>query len=314
MEGFGLSSGLRVEVLIAFAVAVGFFIVVGLSTGLYNHIQRRRGRPGLFAYTPPVRPFRANGRNQNRPKGLQETEIEAFCPEIEFRGPEEEPRLIISEGENTNGNKRTRQDVVIPVPPEVAGNTYTWNNTRETGAPYSGSSWETVKDSIPTFSKTVDDEVTDAEDSTALPDVMKFFLGKHIMPEGVCAVCLETVEVGDVLRLLDCGHAFHTSCITHWLASANRCPLCNVPPMKQIITNLPSNDILVNRTVTTTTQISPNSQQAEVVDREIPPSMLTRESKIQRFEEIKLSLARRYLQRLRRDNEYVSNENVHSEC
>ena len=46
-----------------------------------------------------------------------------------------------------------------------------------------------------------------------------------------CAVCLSEFVAGEQLRVLRCGHAYHTACIDKWLhckvaAGAPSCPLC----------------------------------------------------------------------------------------
>ncbi|GJD07802.1 hypothetical protein Gasu2_21400 [Galdieria sulphuraria] len=276
MDGLGMTTGLRIEVLIAFAVAVGFFIIVGLSTGLYNHVQRRRGRPGLFAYSPTVRPYRPNRRNQ-RPKGLREAEIQVLCPEIEYRGAENEPLLVSTKNSEINKTGSDKEgNVVITIPSEVAR---TVHSSSSSGAPYSALSWETVKESIP-FMYAKSKGESDYIDGEKLPDTKEFFLGKHLIPDEVCAVCLDTVELGAYLRLLPCGHAFHSSCISHWLASANRCPLCNEPPLKR----------------------TPASEDVSSSNETIDVNTLYQTSQ-QAFEDIKLSLARRFLERQKKERE-----------
>lgn len=43
-----------------------------------------------------------------------------------------------------------------------------------------------------------------------------------------CAVCLAGYEGGELLRLLPCGHRFHSECIDQWLIKQSRtCPLCS---------------------------------------------------------------------------------------
>ncbi|CAN6237711.1 unnamed protein product [Urochloa humidicola] len=43
----------------------------------------------------------------------------------------------------------------------------------------------------------------------------------------LCAVCLEDVEAGEMVRRLPaCGHLFHVECIDMWLHSHVTCPLC----------------------------------------------------------------------------------------
>jgi len=44
-----------------------------------------------------------------------------------------------------------------------------------------------------------------------------------------CTICLDDYEVGDRLRCLPCGHAFHADCIAKWLIERSAtCPLCNL--------------------------------------------------------------------------------------
>jgi E3 ubiquitin-protein ligase SDIR1 len=44
--------------------------------------------------------------------------------------------------------------------------------------------------------------------------------------ELTCSVCLEQVNVGDVLRSLPCLHQFHANCIDPWLRQQGTCPVC----------------------------------------------------------------------------------------
>lgn len=44
--------------------------------------------------------------------------------------------------------------------------------------------------------------------------------------ELTCSVCLEQVNVGDLLRSLPCLHQFHASCIDPWLRQQGTCPVC----------------------------------------------------------------------------------------
>ncbi len=40
-----------------------------------------------------------------------------------------------------------------------------------------------------------------------------------------CSVCFDTIDPCDIYKS-SCGHCFHNSCITRWLASKNTCPVC----------------------------------------------------------------------------------------
>lgn len=44
--------------------------------------------------------------------------------------------------------------------------------------------------------------------------------------ELTCSVCLEQVNVGDLLRSLPCLHQFHAGCIDPWLRQQGTCPVC----------------------------------------------------------------------------------------
>ncbi|KAJ2595699.1 hypothetical protein H4R99_005241, partial [Coemansia sp. RSA 1722] len=42
-----------------------------------------------------------------------------------------------------------------------------------------------------------------------------------------CAICLDEIHIGDVIRILPCPHLFHSDCIDRWLLyQSSFCPLC----------------------------------------------------------------------------------------
>ncbi|GMP23072.1 hypothetical protein CsSME_00000809 [Camellia sinensis var. sinensis] len=44
--------------------------------------------------------------------------------------------------------------------------------------------------------------------------------------ELTCSVCLEQVNVGELVRSLPCLHQFHAICIDPWLRQQGTCPVC----------------------------------------------------------------------------------------
>lgn len=42
----------------------------------------------------------------------------------------------------------------------------------------------------------------------------------------VCAICLEDFEEGCFVRILNCTHLFHSTCLRQWLTKSVYCPLC----------------------------------------------------------------------------------------
>lgn len=44
-----------------------------------------------------------------------------------------------------------------------------------------------------------------------------------------CSICLEAFEVGDIMRVMKCGHRFHKPCVDEWLGRYKSvCPLCKI--------------------------------------------------------------------------------------
>ena len=62
----------------------------------------------------------------------------------------------------------------------------------------------------------------------AIQPALKLLKGAfcEIMKEEICCVCLE--ECGMTGWISQCGHSFHTCCITTHLKNDQRCPLCMV--------------------------------------------------------------------------------------
>ena len=50
---------------------------------------------------------------------------------------------------------------------------------------------------------------------------------QHCHNNSTCSICIEDFELGEALRVIPCGHQYHTDCIMPWLtARAANCPMC----------------------------------------------------------------------------------------
>ena len=41
-----------------------------------------------------------------------------------------------------------------------------------------------------------------------------------------CAICIDVLKSGQMVKALQCTHKFHSSCINQWLKQKLKCPLC----------------------------------------------------------------------------------------
>ncbi|KRZ58331.1 E3 ubiquitin-protein ligase RNF6, partial [Trichinella nativa] len=47
--------------------------------------------------------------------------------------------------------------------------------------------------------------------------------------EGLCVICLTTIDHDEFIRILPCGHFYHVACIDRWLIVNNSCAICRRP-------------------------------------------------------------------------------------
>lgn len=70
----------------------------------------------------------------------------------------------------------------------------------------------------------------DAKRRVDAAEIDRRFPGTTVDDEPTCAVCLLQVELDEVCRVTDCGHAFHADCILQWWThkprTVLRCPEC----------------------------------------------------------------------------------------
>lgn len=41
-----------------------------------------------------------------------------------------------------------------------------------------------------------------------------------------CIICLERMNIGEKIKILNCGHMYHNECINEWFKRKRECPLC----------------------------------------------------------------------------------------
>lgn len=89
-----------------------------------------------------------------------------------------------------------------------------------------------------------DDERTDTATTIARSRVLKLPTTTYrrdtttsdveMATDTCCSICLDDFKTGETLRLLPCGHSFHTDCVLPWLTERQgRCPLCKTPAVDE---------------------------------------------------------------------------------
>ncbi|GJD09307.1 Protein sym-1 [Galdieria sulphuraria] len=87
-----------------FSILAGLILIVSATviTGIVNCVRRRRGLPGLFENqydrdNTPIQPRNPDSRRRKLRRGLLASEIELYCPEIIYRGPNQTPVLFLEQ-------------------------------------------------------------------------------------------------------------------------------------------------------------------------------------------------------------------------
>ena len=56
----------------------------------------------------------------------------------------------------------------------------------------------------------------------------KLWMKKSDCEESSCSICFDNFERAQkIKKLKNCGHEYHSTCITKWLKDEKRCPVCN---------------------------------------------------------------------------------------
>jgi hypothetical protein len=89
-----------------------------------------------------------------------------------------------------------------------------------------------------------------------IEDINRHFYQKEIVRNTIeceCAICLDSIVIGDSIYKLDCNHSFHAHCILLNSSSSNTCPVCRgeIMPSTSISELINVYDSLVGRIVNT---------------------------------------------------------------
>ncbi|KAL9184630.1 hypothetical protein ACHAXT_012600 [Thalassiosira profunda] len=60
--------------------------------------------------------------------------------------------------------------------------------------------------------------------------------------ESMCTICLLSVEDGERIADLSCGHLYHADCLAEWILKKNSCPLCQNPEIAKEIRTYETTD------------------------------------------------------------------------
>lgn len=60
--------------------------------------------------------------------------------------------------------------------------------------------------------------------------------------DNMCTICLLTIEDGERIAHLSCGHLYHSECLSEWILKKNSCPLCQDPDIAKPIRSFETED------------------------------------------------------------------------
>ncbi|EME32763.1 zinc finger (C3HC4-type RING finger) family protein [Galdieria sulphuraria] len=169
-------------------------------------------------------------------KALELEDIECFCPQLRYLGADNEPALVLPHdrtavclSEWLEQKQRVLEDTQVCINMEASPEDSEWCNLEAESQRGSGGMNEVVDVKLSSTSC----NHTTHHSHKIKQKTCPLLIGGDMVPDEVCAICLDSVQVDSLIRVVKCGHAFHSSCIVHWLTNANRCPLCNTAAVSE---------------------------------------------------------------------------------
>ncbi|EME26987.1 hypothetical protein Gasu2_51600 [Galdieria sulphuraria] len=203
----GLPESALIAIFVVVLVLASFIVVLAVIFRHRGEIRRWQRRV--------VRRPRLSIQSLGRQKGLTLEEITQYCPLFEYYGQDKKIKPCFEDDE-------LPEDSWWKEEAEKKGRDAAVTNLDSQGE-------EVLTSSIP------QQEATSSEVRASgyrTNENWKMALsernGSCYFREPICAICLEEMDPPCLVRILRCQHGFHAQCVTHWLLSANRCPLCNV--------------------------------------------------------------------------------------
>jgi hypothetical protein len=78
-----------------------------------------------------------------------------------------------------------------------------------------------------------DDSENELSEQEIIDIINSYAAFRYEEPEGAkpaeaanCAICIDVLKTGQMVKALQCTHKFHSSCINTWLKQKLACPLC----------------------------------------------------------------------------------------
>lgn len=224
-----------------------FFIVLGVGVVITNlwliigikyccrHRRRQQAQADAMAEYYPgseeleTMPYAANrptrpGRRRRRPKRLlTEAQLDEKAPTQKYRDwcSYRKQNGLSTEGGISSATAQAMADGALTTPAADPTNPEKTNTTETVNG--DGPTTEEITDVTKVVSETTVKEL----DESSAPAPAPAPAVAEYDPGDLCAICIDSLEPDDDVRMLPCTHVFHSDCVTPWLTTRRAiCPLC----------------------------------------------------------------------------------------